>query len=433
MMSFWIIAGVMMAVVLAFLVPPFLSKRTGGGIERKQMNVELYREQMSELDLDLQSATLSPDQYDQTKSELEQRMLEDAAAPKSAPQVKARPGYVVAGVLALLVPGMAIGLYLKLGSPQAFNGTIALQAPPSMANVPADQMDMTIGKFVDRLSARLKQSPDDGESWALLSRSYVALRKYPEAVDAFQHATKIMKSDASLWADYADALAMAQGRRLEGKPEELIQQALLVDPNNGKALYLAGTVAFNRKDFKTTIKHWEKLRSLLPPASDSAKEISMALLEAKALSGDKAALAQMRAAARGGLDQIQPASAPSDKPAVAGASGTVSGVVTISSEMKAKLSPDAKLFVYARAVNGPKMPLAILNKTASELPLKFSLNDAMAMMPNMKISNFEQVQIVARISKSGSAAPQSGDLEGLSQPVKVGSEELQVEIDHVIP
>ena len=433
MMAFWIIAGVMVAVVLAFLVPPFLSKRTGGGIERKQMNVELYREQLTELDQDLQSATLSPDQYDQTKSELEQRMLEDAAAPKSFPQVKARPGYLVAGMLALLVPGVAIGLYLKLGSPQAFNGTIALQAPPSMENVPPDQMDMTIGKFVARLTDRLKQTPDDGESWALLSRSYVALRKYPEAVDAFQHATKIMKSDASLWADYADALAMAQGRRLEGKPEELIQHALVVDPNNGKALYLAGTVAFNRKDFQTAIKHWEKLRALLPPASDSAKEISMALLEAKALSGDKAALAQMRAAARGGLDQIQPVSAPSDKPAVAGASGTVSGVVSISSEMKAKLSPDAKLFVYARAVNGPKMPLAILNKTASELPLKFSLNDAMAMMPNMKISNFEQVQIVARVSKSGSAAPQSGDLEGLSKPVKVGSEDLQVEIDHVIP
>ena len=432
MMSFWIIAGVMMVAVLGFLVPPFLSKRATGGVERKQMNVALYREQLKELDQDLQSGTLSPDQYDQTKSELEQRMLEDAAAPKSSGEVKARPGYMVAGVLTLLLPGIAIGLYLKLGSPNVLEGATAPSVQPDTETRQASPMELSLVKFVGRLTDRVKQAPDDGESWALLSRSYVSLRQYPEAVKAFQRATQLVKNDATLLADYADALAMAQGRRLEGKPEELIQQALTVDPNNDKALYLAGTAAFNRKDYKNAIKYWEKLHTLLPPGSDSTREIMLAILEAKSLSGDKSAAIQLQSAARG-LDQIQPVKISSDEPAAPGAAGSVSGVVMISPAMKARLSPDFKLFVFARAVNGPKMPLAIINKTASALPLKFSLSDAMAMMPNMKLSNFEQVQIVARVSKSGSAAPQSGDLEGLSEPVKVGSEDLHVTIDHEVP
>lgn len=224
-------------------------------------------------------------------------MLKDAAAAAElSGKMKVRLGYMVAAVLALLLPSAAIGLYLKLGSPQVLEGTTIPPVQPSMAIGRAGQMEETVGKFVERLTDQLKRVPDDGESWVMLSRSYVVLRQYPEAVKAFQRATQLVENDATLLADYADALAMAQGRSLEGKPEELIQQALSVDPNNDKALYLAGTASYNRKDYKSAIKQWEKLYALLPSGSASTREIMLSILDAKARSGDKAAAIQLQSA-----------------------------------------------------------------------------------------------------------------------------------------
>lgn len=433
MMTFWIISGLMMVFVLVLLIPPLMSKKTLMGVEQKQLNVSLYREQMKELEYDLANRTLSMEHYEQAKSELEQRMMEDVSVSQKSTVVKTHSNYAVAITFMLLLPVLAIALYIKLGSPKSIDKQKSVQSPVMAAEQGAqpavDQMQASVIGFVERLKERLNRVPDDAESWVMLSRSYVMLKQYPEAVKAFEHATTLVKNDATLFADYADALAMAQGRSLEGKPEALVQQALKIQPENDKALYLAGTASYNRHDYKNAVKYWEKLFALLPPGNESNKEIMLSILDAKARAGDKAAAMQLQSEMKG-LVPDQASKAPVKQ---AGVVGIVSGVVEIAPAMKGKLPTDAKLFVFARASSGPRMPLAILSKTGAALPLKFQLTDDMAMTPQMKLSNFEQVQVFARISRSGSAAPQSGDLEGYSQPVKVGAESLKIIIDHEVP
>ncbi|TCV89626.1 c-type cytochrome biogenesis protein CcmI [Sulfurirhabdus autotrophica] len=433
MVIFWIISGLMMVSVLAFLIPPLLSKKPLSGVEQKQLNVSLYREQMNELEHDLANRTLSMEHYDEAKSELEQRMMEDVSVSQKSIVAKSHFNYAVAITFLLLLPGIAIALYVKLGSPQSIDKQRTVQAPVMAAEQTerpaADQMQASVIGFVERLKDRLNRVPDDTESWVMLSRSYVMLKQYPEAVKAFERATKLVNNDATLLADYADALAMAQGRSLEGKPEALVQQALKIHPENEKALYLAGTASYNRRDYKNAVKYWEKLYALLPPGKESNKEITLSILDAKARTGDKAAAMQLQSEMKG-LVPDQPSNVSTQQ---AGVVGKVSGVVEIAPALKAKLVTDAKLFVFARAANGSRMPLAILSKTGGALPLKFQLTDDMAMTSKMKLSSFEQVQVVARLSKSGSAAPQSGDLEGYSKPVKVGSESLRIMIDHEVP
>ena len=336
-----------------------------------------------------------------------------------------------AAVILLLIGAIAFSLNFSAPKTTVEKSPQAAQ-PAAMHAARGDQKNAAIGTLVERLAERLKNSPDDGNSWMLLARSHVALGQYPEAVSAFEKAAKLVKNDSSLLADYADAMAVAQGRNLAGKPEDLIQQALRINPSDNKALYLAGTAAFNRKDYKNAIQYWEKLRAVLPANSNTEKDIALGITEAKALSGDPQAIAQMKDQQKN-LPPVQASSTPFSKASVTGAAGTVSGVISISPTLKSKVKPDSILFIFARAADGPKIPLAIIDLPASGLPVEFTLNDAMAVMPSMKLSRFERVQIVARVSHSGSAAPQSGDLEGQTVPVSVGSKNLRVIIDQTIP
>lgn len=366
-------------------------------------------------------------------TEHEQRKPDNTSAFAASKAVYSSSNYKIVGISIALLLALAIGFYIKFGpSKDAAVKPASNVQPKKMQAGQVDQKKAAIGTLVARLAERLKNNPEDGNNWMLLARSYVALGQYPDAVSAFEKAAKLVKNDATLLADYADAMAVAQGRRLAGKPEELIQQALRINPSDNKALYLAGTAAFNRKDYKNAIQYWEKLRSVLPEGSTTAEDISRGITEAKALSGDKQAIAQMQTQPKG-LDQIQPVTSPPIKPSATSTSATVSGVISITPALKSKVKPDSILFIFARAADGPKIPLAVIDMSASELPMEFTLNDAMAIMPSMKLSRFERVQIVARVSHSGSAAPQTGDLEGQTEPVNVGSKNLRVLIDHTIP
>jgi cytochrome c-type biogenesis protein CcmH len=282
-----------------------------------------------------------------------------------------------------------------------------------------------LNPLVEKLAARLRdKTPEDGEGWVLLAHSYIEVGRFPDAVRAFEKAVKLVPPDAQLLADYADAQAMVNNRRFDGKPAELIKQALAVDPNNLKVLMLAGSEAFARKDYSHAITYWEKLLKLLPPDSDEAREFAMGVKEAKGLMSPGAP-------AEAKLDNLADFSAKENVPASTGAS--VSGVVSLSPALAAKVAPTDKLFIFARALNGPKMPLAIVEAQVKDLPFKFTLTDAMAMMPQLKLSGFPEIVVVARVSKSGNASPQSGDLQGGSSKVKAGEKNVRVSIDAVVP
>jgi cytochrome c-type biogenesis protein CcmH len=218
-----------------------------------------------------------------------------------------------------------------------------------------------------------------------------------------------MPDDAQLLADYADALAMAQGRRLQGEPEKIVARALAADPNNIKALALAGTAAFDRKNYAEAVRHWERIGQLIPAGSEFADSLQASIAEARELGGIRAPQAKAAVAAN--------------------RSGSVSGIAKLAPGLAGKVAPTDTVFIFARAAEGPRMPLAILRKRARELPVSFELDDSMAMSPQMKLSSFTHVVVGARVSKSANATPQPGDLQGLSAPIKVGARGIAVTID----
>jgi cytochrome c-type biogenesis protein CcmH len=240
----------------------------------------------------------------------------------------------------------------------------------------------------------------------------------PDAVAAYAKAVDKIKDDADLYADYADALAMSQGRRIEGAPLELVRQALRIDPAQPKALAMAGTEAFNRKDFPAAIAYWEKLLPLLPPDSEMSKSVAGGIAEARELGKIKSPGATPLAAKPG---------------SIASSGSGVSGRVTLSPGFAAQAGPQDTLFVVARALNGPRIPLAVLRRRVADLPMDFALDDTLAMSPELKLSSFSDVIVTARISKSGNAISQAGDLQGASPAVKVGTRGIAIVIDKVVP
>lgn len=403
MTLFWIVGGLLVAVALLFIVPPLLRRKAPGRLSRSAVNVAVYRDQLREIDSDLRAGTLSTDHYDKARRELEARLLDDVGGAEGTADPP-QWGRRAALVLGLAIPLAAAGLYFVVGNPRA----LAPQAATDAAhNLDAQQ----IQGMVERLAERLKNNPDEVEGWVLLGRSYAVLGRFGEAAAAYAHAAERPPGDAQVLADYADALAMAQGGRLQGEPEKIIARALQVDPGNVKALALAGTVAFEKQDYTSAVAYWERILRLVPQDADLAQSVRASVAEARALAGGSAA-PQARVAAPGNT--------------------AVSGVVKLAPELAAKVAPADTVFIFARAVDGPRMPLAILRKQASELPATFTLDDSMAMTPDTKLSNYPRVVVGARISKTADATPQSGDLQGVSSPVTGNATGITVVIDSEI-
>jgi cytochrome c-type biogenesis protein CcmH len=400
------IAGLLAIGALGFVVLPLLKRHSGAGLSHDAINVAVYRDQLRELEADLRAGTLGQDQYDRSRAEIEARLLQDVNQPDSSPAQRRSEGSAVA--FAIAVPACALVVYLAVGTPQA---VLTATAPPGS---PHGVTEEQVVAMVERLAARMRESPDDPQGWKILARSYAALGRFKEAADAYANAAARVSDDAQLYADYADALAMAQGRTLEGAPEKLIARALEIDPANTKALALAGTIAFNRKEYAKAADYWERILAVVPPESETAQAARANVAEARALAGGAPAAPPPAAAA--------PAAAPA-------AGSRVSGTVRLAPELAAKVAPTDTVFVFARAAEGPRMPLAILRRQARELPISFALDDSMAMTPAMKLSGFSQVVIGARVSRSANATPQPGDLQGLTAPVEVGAERIEVVID----
>jgi len=392
MILFWVLSTLLAAAALVLLVRPLLSRREGQGISRSAANLSIYRDQLRELEADLAAGTLAGGDYDRARRELETRLLEDVDQPAAA--VKAVGGRRMALVLGIAIPALAVALYFAIGNPGALDPRRAADG-----EVTAQQIEA----MVERLAARLRENPDDTDGWKLLGRSHAALGRFADAVNAYAKAASQAPRDPQLLADFADALAMTRGESLQGEPEKLVLRALEIDPGNLKALALAGTAAFERKDYKAATGHWQRMLPLVPPDSKDARAIQSSIDEARALAGTGAA-----------------------KPT------GLRGIVRIAPELKGKVAPDDSLFIFARAADGPPMPLAVLRVRARDLPVSFALDDSMAMAPSMRLSGFQRVVVGARVSKSAGAAPQPGDLQGSSAPVASDAAGVTVVIDTVV-
>ena len=392
MTLFWAVGAALAAVALLLLLRPLLFTRPAKALSRREANVSIHRDQLRELEADLAAGKIAQADYGRARAELEARLLEDVAVPDEAPARRGAPGVTIG--LAAAVPILAIAVYVAIGSPAA----LSPQADPH-ASVGAEQVEA----MVERLAAKMRENPEDAEGWKLLGRSYSVLGRFNEAADAYAKAAVRAPRDAQLLADFADTLAMARGQSLEGEPEKLVHRALEIDPDNLKALALAGTIEFNRRQFAAAAGYWKRMLAHVEPGTEDARAIQSNINEALQMAGSPA---------------------PAEK--------ALQGTVSLSAKVKDKAAPDDTVFIYARAAEGPQMPLAVHRVKVRDLPAKFSLNDAMAMAPGMAISSHPRVIVTARISKSGQAAPQPGDLQGASAPVANDASAVTVVIDTVV-
>jgi cytochrome c-type biogenesis protein CcmH len=423
--SFVLVAAVMIAIAVACVLVPLLRGGKPAGVAREASNVEILRDQLAELDADLASGTMPRERYEEARRELEQRVLEDSKAAATGSAAPTQSAAWTAGILAGTIPVVALVLYVALGNFDAFapGGARVAKEAGAEHEVTREQID----GMAARLAAKLEREPDNAEGWAMLARTYYALNRYDDAVPAFERATTLIPNDAGLLADYADAVGAAEGG-LNSKAQALIARALTANPAHWKALALAGTAAFERKDYKQAAEYWERTKAAVPPDSPIAGSIDSSIAEARQLAG-------LPPATGSSATQIAAAAARAATPK-AGAAATnpsVAGTVSLAPALAGKVAPTDTVFIFARAADGPKMPLAILRKQVKDLPAAFTLDDSMAMAPNFALSKFPSVVVGARVSKSGNAAPQAGDLEGFSPAVKIGATGLTVVIDRALP
>ena len=413
MMVFWGVVALLLLGALLMLLPALWKPRwPTEAVQAADVNLAVYRDQIGEAGRDLEAGLLPPEQLGQAREDIQRRLLEETAATQ--PVAAAVPARRTAWALALLLPLASVLTYLALGDPQAIGGSTppprsAAASPGGNHSVTAEQIE----GMVANLAQRLKTQPEDVEGWMMLGRSYTALGRYPDAVIALRRALALAPNDATLLSDFADVLGMAQGKRLAGEPAQLVQRALDIDPRHVKALALAGSVAFEAHDYAAARGYWERLVAVVPADSDIARSVRNSIAQAQQLEG-----------------------APPEKPVAAAApagAASIAGEVRIAPALAAQIAPGDTLFVFARAVQGPRMPLAILKQPVGAWPRTFVLDDSLAMAPELRLSGFGQVTVSARISRSGDATPHSGDLVGQVGPVAPGATGVAIVIDGVQP
>lgn len=293
MIIFWLTCGVFVAIALAFVLPPLLERPHKDENDedkqtKKEANIDVYRDQLSELNADLRSGIVSPDQYQQDRDEIERRLLDDVSTADEPPGKKSKAA--VAGrapvyAIALGIPIIAVAMYLRVGNPSALSpsATTSVQAPFAGSQDGGQMTQQRMEANVQALAKRLEQNPGDTQGWIMLGRSYTTLEKYSDASNAYAKATALKSDDADLWTDYAFAMAMANGQQLQGPPLELVNKALKLDPENAKALELAGTAEFQAKNYKQAIDYWQRILDKVPPNSELSQALSRRINEAKSL------------------------------------------------------------------------------------------------------------------------------------------------------
>ena len=293
MITFWLVSAFFVVIALAFILPPLLQGREKNqeedDAERKQANLAVYRDQIAEMERDLENGIVNPEQYRQDRDELERRLLEDVSPKRGGEPVPVKAGSASRALvygIAVGIPVAAIALYLTLGNPNAISASSTAPSPaagPMSPSANGQRTQQQIEANVASLAKRLEQNPGDVQGWMMLARSYSSMERFNDASAAYAKAAALKTDDANLWAEYAFAMAMANGQSLQGQPLELINKALQVDPENPKALQLAGSAAFEVKNYQQAINYWQRVLQKTSPESEVGQAIAERIAEARTL------------------------------------------------------------------------------------------------------------------------------------------------------
>ncbi len=399
----------MIAAALGFVLPPLWRTPADFSLsdDPDERNVSIARDRLAELKANKASGGISEAQYDEQVAELEMALSDDLELSKPAikPEDRSKGRWLIY-VLMGAIPLFSIGLYVVLGNMPAIERA---NDPSEMAQ--PEQADGTmpspeaIKQMVAKLADKLKNEPNNLEGWLMLGRSYKVMERYPEAVEAFRRANEIAGEKAETMLPYAEAMALVNQGNWTGQPQELVMKVLAKEPEQPTALWFAAMINAQQGDKKTAVTYLKKLEAVLPADSPDKKQVHDIILSTE------------------GQAVPPPAETASAKDAKT--PGSISIQVILADELRTNADPQDTLFIYAQALSGPKMPLAIVRKRVGDLPVKVSLSDADAMMPAMKLSNFKEIKLLARISKSGNAMPQAGDLIGSVEYVQNTGSDVQ--------
>lgn len=419
MTYFYLAAATLVVVALALLLRPWwsASRRIASADFSPALNAAIHRDRLGELERDCSNGTLSAADLTEAKEELQRQLLDDTAATErvAADRFSRSSGIV----LAVLLPLLAVGLYALLGSP-----TAVLPGEVQTQRATADMEQLVV-----KLEKKLEQNPGNPEGWAMLARSYKSMGRWDDAERAFGRIGPDLNRNAELLAELAELLVQ-RNNGFNDRSRELIQQALRLEPGNMLALFMGGGEAFAGERYKEAAALWERLLPQLEPGSEDARMVESSIARAREKSGGGSG---------GGRPGVMPRAAPEvgagkTAKSTAGEFGkSVSGRVELAAALKDKANPDDVVFIFARAVDGPRMPLAAQRARVADLPLDFMLDDGQALMPEATISSAAQVRVEVRVSKSGKATPGKGDLTGKSAAVKPGAKGLRIVIDQIDP
>jgi cytochrome c-type biogenesis protein CcmH len=412
-MLFVIIAlGIALCVALVFLWVLLRERKPVTQASQAKANAKVYRDQILDLDREHDSGHISDQEWQQSRDELSLRLLEDTSAVDDPAAKAEKPAIWTAVVLAVALPLGSMGLYTWVGQPEALN--------PMAAKTP-DQVDpKDLAKMAQTLAEKLQAKPDNLQGWVMLGRTYRALENFDAALKAYDSALKL-SADDDLKLERIEIIAMQRQGQFEGEPWNVIREVLQRDPQHFGALLTAGSASYAEGKFADALKYWEQARKPLDANNPDLEGLENAIAAVRDRLGMPPARSSLTA------------SSTSSSTSVATSGLNVTGQVNLSASLKSKASPNDVVFIYATPANGDRMPLAIFKTTVSQLPLNFTLDDSSAMTPDRKLSAAGEVMVKVRVSKSGNAMPQSGDLSGSLGPVKVGAKGLKLEIKDQIP
>jgi cytochrome c-type biogenesis protein CcmH len=395
----------MVLLALMLLLVPLLRARGGQTLDRRAANVDVHRQRLQDLEAERDSGTIDDERFEQARAELERALLQDTAgADERQARVPTRTSRWVTAIIAgVAVPVLAVSLYMHFGRSDLLDPQVKVDKPADILKNPT-----ALAYAANRLVGELRSHPEDAKRWTVLGLIYNALQRYEDAARAYNHAATLEPRNPDVLVNLAEAIAMTRNDNLSGRPEQLLKQALAIAPKHQKALWLYGIAQYRDTQYAEAIATWQKLLAELPADGRPAKLVTQNIAAAK-----KEQQALTTAETSG---------------------ATVKVKVELDPKFAAKASPDTTVFIFARAVNGPPMPLAIVRKQVKDLPLTVTLSDAQSMSPMARISKFKQVMVSARVSPSGTAMPKSGDLLGSVGPVDVGGKTpITVNIDQTVP
>jgi len=378
--------------VLLLLRPLFSKKEQQSKVERDAVNIQAAATRLSELKLELENGLISQERFDNYKLELETAALDDLRNTASSESHEHKGNKILALLVALIVPLLSITIYQQLGNEAAFH--------PELQTDESAIASQEIEKMLAVVEKEIKENPDDVEGRIALAQVYVELERYSDAATVYLELNKLRPDDPDVLVNYAEALARSHGNRLTGKPTELLNAALKIEPKHGRALWLAGFAEQQAENKEGALSHWRHLLAGMEEGSEVFQHLENLISELESGTPTPEVVTSNQSAAVQQSIQVK---------------------VTLSPEFLNKVDPNTTLFIYARASEGPPMPLAVHKGLAKDLPITVTLDDSMAMMPQMSLSSFPKVIVGARLSSNGQPQGQSGDYEGYSDAIEVST------------